>query len=416
MDLRKKIMIIAPFWGNEKHVGHKRIERFIRWTSGKGFKVIIVNAGYKDLEIKKDWGLEITIKDPTIKLGFNFTGGSSNETRYYYLKSLLRKVLIFYVLPDVLALWSKKVVGHPLIQKQAGNVEIILSSSPPESAHIAAYNLAKGNNAKLVIDMRDGWLDDSLSKLLNKIPFRKKCEASLENKILKRADYIFVTSIMWKQLLNSRLTFTKNKTIVLTNGYPINFIPMERTDSINNEIILFHTGRFAGSRKSQKISILLDVLLNYSKTDMNKFNLVLLGDLEPEELKIISQYRSKFLEYGWEISCNKAVPRKQMFKMLQEANGLLLLSTSYAAVPSKLYEYIITKKPTLAIALNESAVWGIGKKVPQIFLIDYKNYVGSDIPLMEYFQACKTGQFESDVPQEFSDDYLAKTFLKALGI
>lgn len=416
MQAAKKIFIIAPFWGNEKHVGHKRIERFIRWSSVIGLKVIIVKAGSRDQETAQEWGHEIMLKDPTMKLGFNFTGGAKQETGDSFLRSLLRKVFILFLLPDVLALWSNKVADHPLVQKHADNVDVVLSSSPPESAHIGSYKLANEKKSKLVIDMRDGWLDESLSRLMDKIPFRKNNEAKLEKKILKRADSIFVTSAKWKQLLNSRLEFTKDKTSVLPNGYPINFAPIEASRKIDSEIVLLHTGRFSGSRKTQKIDILLDVLLNYSKTDIGKFKVLLLGDLEKEELGIINKYKSKFLESDWVIDSNKAVPRNQMFELLRDANGLLLLSTAYAAVPSKLFEYIIARKPILAVALKDSALWEIGREIPQLFLIDYNGSPDNKISLMEFFSACKSGRFKSNVPEEFSDEYLSKIFYKSLGL
>lgn len=411
----KKILIIAPYWGNDTHVGCKRIKRFIRWFRSGNIEVIVIKAGIKESEEKKEWGYEITIKDPALKLGFNYAGEQYYSNSFSVLKSLLRKILIVILIPDAQSIWANRILSNFLVKKHYPNISHILSSNPPESAHIASYKIARKLNKKLIIDMRDGWLDEPLSKAINKVPFRKTRERKLESKILKRADFIFVTSNDWKRLLNSRLIFTKDKTFVLTNGYPLKFDIIKVNKEKRDKILLFHTGKFTGSSSSRKINILLDILLgsllNYQITG----TIVLLGDLEPEELNLITGYRKKFFNFGWDIEFSKSISQKEMYEKLLSSDGLLLLSTSQAAVPSKFFEYILTKKPIFALTPKNSAVWEIGNKLPQVFLMDYRDKNANDSSVTGFFDACKTGNVDSVIPEEFTDEYLSQIFFDSLG-
>ena len=263
--------------------------------------------------------------------------------------------------------------------------------------------------------MRDGWLDEPLSKVINKVPFRRFIETKLESKILKRADFIFVTSSKWKSLLNSRLDFTMGKTFVLTNGYPQNLDFIVPNKDKRDKILLFHTGKFTGSSNTRKINILLDIILKDISEYETRGSMILLGNLEPEELDLITKYKKNFNDNGWDIQFSNSISQSEMYEKLLSSDGLLLLSTSQAAIPSKLFEYILTKKPILAITPKNSATWEICEKLPQVFLSDYRNKSENDKSIIEFLEVCKTGNVASVVPEEYTDRYLSKMFLKALG-
>jgi hypothetical protein len=416
MDPRKKIIIVAPFWGNKKNVGCIRIEKYIRWFQSRDIEVIIIKAGRQDSEDRQQWGYEITIKDPTIKWGFNFTGDTLKTNSFRLIKSIIRKFIIICNAPDAQTLWTKKIASHPLISKYSSGISYVLSSSPPESVHLASSQIADKTNAKLIIDLRDGWLDDSLSKVVGKIPFRKIRESKIEKKILQKAGIIFVTSENWKKLLTDRLEFTRNKTFVLTNGYALNQHENARPTGEKDEILLVHAGKFTGSDKNRRITILLDILFKCQKDFPLKVRLILVGDLEKHELKIVSGYREKFKNVDWKIETISSLPRSEMLNLLVKADGLLLLNTSNARIPIKLFDYIPLRKPILGLTPGDGAVWRIGKYLPQLYLADFNNSPENSKRVLKYFQACKSGQYESAVPEEFSDAYLAKTFFRTLGV
>lgn len=413
MNPAKKIIIIAPFWGNEKHVGHKRIERFIRWCGAANFRVVVVNAGDMDSETATEWGTVVTVKDPMLKYGFTLASGLGQGRESGFIKSFLRKFFIVILNPDVLVAWSTRIAGHSLVKKHTSDVTHVISSSPPESAHVAAYEIARQTGAKLIIDMRDGWLDETLSKAVDIVPLRKNREKKLERKILSAADHIFVTSDEWKGLLNKRLEFTSGKTTILTNAYPENINwEVKKTGEAGDGILLFHTGRFTGSSKSRKIDILLEILLNSLRDNNIKGKLILLGDLQRSELDTVEEYRDKFRDARWEVKTGKPVPRREMLGKIMGADGLVLLSTSHAAIPGKLFEYIPAGKPLLALTPKYSAVWNLGTKIPQLFLADYSEREETAKSVSEFLASCNSGVVKTELPEEFTEKYLSGVFLR----
>ena len=108
------------------------------------------------------------------------------------------------------------------------------------------------------------------------------------------------------------------------------------------------------------------------------------------------------------------IERSEMFKQIENANGLLLLSTGIAPIPSKIFEYIKSAKPILAVTIKDSSVWQLGDKLPQMFLYDYSAKELDYLPIKKFLSVCKTGNYDYKIPEEFSEEYLSKIFLNTV--
>lgn len=414
MNAKGKVMIVAPFWGQSAHVGVYRIDRFVRWLSAEGLQVILVKAGSVDAERKTSWGVEITVRDP---LGLYRDAPKDNiAEKPVRQPNKLRRFTAYLLLnPDPGIIWARRAARHPKVIEYGNGARWIVSSSPPESAHVGAAILAKRLNAKLIVDMRDGWLDEPLKPLLRISRLQRWREGRLERAVLQQAYKIFVTSPVWQTLLEGRLTFTKEKVAVLTNGYPpeewFDLKPM-RKRSVDEPLRLLHTGRFTGSSLSRKVSCLLEPLLCGLGGEGSHGVVTLLGRLESVDREEVGQWLPRFESRGWSIEVKDAVPRDEMMALLGQADGLLLLSASQAAIPSKLFEYLPSGKPIFAATLESSAVWQICQSLPQVFLIDYTQ---PDHEVVQSFiSACKTMKNRYEVPAQFSETVLSQIFLGEL--
>ncbi len=417
--MEKIAVIIAPFWGDTSHVGVYRVERFIRWFANAGMKVILIRAGALDKEAQQSWGLELTVRDP---IGLYRDATPTGEAPKPRKPNKLRRQLALWLFnPDAGVVWAKRLAEHPTVLHYAKGAEFILSSSRPESAHVAAWQLAKQLKCKLVIDMRDGWLDEPLEPLLITSPIRRYIEGRLEKKILADAQQIFVTSEVWKELLVSRGVASKDKVEVITNAYPtfdfssIN-LPTLKQEAPKQKIELLHTGRFRASRSSQDPALLLEPILAGLTGQNIKGRICLLGNLEPEELEQIAGYQAQLAQLGWEIECQSSVPRAQAMARIGQTNGLLLLCAVQAAIPSKIFEYIPSRKPILIVAKEGSAVWRVGKTIKQATLLDYRRPETWDNAMADFFKNVLGKKIESNCPEMYSEDYLGKRVLACLEI
>jgi hypothetical protein len=406
----RRIMIVAPFWGHPQHVGVSRVDRFIRWLSERGVDIVLVRAGGADGVKRPAWGTEVTIRDP-LRL-YREAGDGASPAGAGRRPSPLRRRLAYAVFcPDPTVVWARRAAGHPLVLGQGRDLAGVLSSSPPESAHLASSVIAARLRTDLVIDLRDGWLDEPLKPNLCASRLRRWREGRREARILRHAGSIFVTSTAWKDLLEERLPFTRGKTVVLTNGYPV----ADRPDGGNRRgppgaLRLLYAGRLTGSRKLQRAEHLLGPLLAGVRKAGVGGEVVFLGNLEPEDLVAIGRWRPRFEDARWSIEIVPHVPREDMMRRLRQADGLLLLAISQAAIPGKLFEYLPAGRPILAVTPQGSAVWKVGKAIGQVYLADHARPADAESAAAGFVSACASGNFRWELPPDFSEERLGEIF------
>jgi len=406
----KKAAIFAPFWRRPGHVGNNRVDRFVRWLAEDGYQVVMIRAGTQNERRETAWGVELTVRDP---LGLYRDVVSEGETPAQRKPNKFVYWLAYWLFnPDPSIMWARAAAAKLSVQAAVADADFILSSSPPESAHVGAWMLARKLNRPHIVDMRDGWLDEPLKPILIKSALRRWLEERLEARILTNAVRVFVTSDVWRELLCQRLPIIANKTAVLTNGYPkqvecgeaiINSVPAE------DGLVLIHAGRFSGSDRRRTPDILLAPLLNAIRKKRTRGIVRLIGPLPTEEFAEIAKYSARFEEMGWRIECPGSMPRGQLLQVLPKASGLLLISASRAAIPSKLFEYIVAHRPILVVTERNSATWQACENLPQAFLIA-SGGEPSRSEACDFLEVAGTPAPIGTCPEAFSEISLAELF------
>jgi hypothetical protein len=413
----KKALLIAPFWGKSDHVGVYRVDRFKRWLTSEGYIVIIIKGGIKNEIQKFDWGIEISIPNSIDNITNKLIQISSkiHTKLFLYIWNNLVSVLS---VPDENRLWARKVLKQPLVNNNIEGVNFVISSSPPHSSHITAFQISNKINIPLIVDMRDGWLDEPLRSNLRNSKRRTYIEGKLEYKILARSNLIFVTSAKWMELLLKRYPEFYSKVTILTNAYPLfEFVNKSNPESKQKNILkLLHAGRFTGSSYLRKSDILLSPLFNsvVQNEDFLRVNIILVGRIKRKDQAILTKWVQQFQKINSDIIIKEHITRMKLFNLYKNADGLLLLSTSFAAIPSKTFEYIKSQKPIFAVTLKGSAVWELAKDVPQMFVHDYTSSKKDYDVIDKFLNACRSGKFEINVPNQYSEEHLSKIFMSSI--
>lgn len=406
----KKAVIFAPFWRMAGHVGNNRVDRFVRWLSEDGYTVVMIRAGSSNGQRQESWGQEITVRDRMCL--HRDTPPGPVTTAPSRKPNKLRRALAYWLFnPDPTVVWAREAAKHPAVLRAMEGAAFILSSSPPESAHVGAWLLSRRSGVPHIVDMRDGWLDEPLKPLLISSALRRWQEGRMEARILRAAKAIQVTSDVWQDLLCKRLPGLSSKVHVLTNGYPMHSpTPLVRaSEQCDGERVLIHAGRFSGSDTRRTPDVLLGPLLKNLSLHPVKGVIRLIGLLSDDELKLIEPYKMQFCAIGWRIECPGNIARGELLKLLPQADGLLLLSASYAAIPSKLFEYIPAMCPIFVVAPKGSATWNIACCLPQATLVDLIN---PDQDLLFGTKNCFYERLGSLIPEEFSEMKLSEKFKK----
>ncbi len=423
-----KAVMIAPFMNRDGHVGNYRCGRFIRWLSEAGVEVVVVAScgSGNDSVAKTEWGFEITVGDPFVAVsgaGSSSPDSSGRNTNGGLLKSMLyaaaRNASYQIYNPDPGAVWARHAAADKNVIQHARGADWVISSSPPESAHVAARTIASRAGAKLVVDLRDGWLDEPLKPSLRKPGQKRMREAALEANIVTSAHHIFVTSGTWKKMLAKRFPAAEKKIEVLTNCYPEDSPPVEvdNIDRKKDSITLLHAGRFMGSSNRRRPSLLLEPLLACAADAGVKAKIILMGGLLESDMKEIRHYEKSAKKCGWSINRRKPVAKSEMLKIISDVDGLLLLSVSNAAIPSKLFDYIWARKPVLSASPPGSEVWNISSGIPQFFNVDIESANSNrPVAVSSFIESCASGNIESEMPESFSIETQKHIFLETLGI
>src|SRR2546427_1946856 len=131
--------------------------------------------------------------------------------------------------------------------------------------------------------------------------------------------------------------------------------------------------------------------------------------MEERDLEDVNCWKERLSAKNWNIEVKASIPHEALLQTLVEADGLLLLSASRAAIPSKLFEYLAVKRPILAATPRGSAVWRIGERLPQVFLFDYAD-ADARASIERFLQAIEE-TVEFSLPEHFAEPYLSRVFL-----
>lgn len=413
---RQKCLLVAPYWRLQRHLGSVRTERFVRWLSGSDVDVTVVCCGQADGLEQREWGTEIAIRDP---LHFYKLGESDKpQTAQLRRDNPLRRIIAYLLLvPDPLVLWARRAAGHHLVAEHAAKADWILASSPPESVHVAAEKIARKSGAELIVDLRDGWLDEPFIPMVRANPIQLWRHGRLERRIVSRAAHIFVTNELWMDLLTERLPEAAAKTSVLTNAYPTldDALPKTRKKTGQSDALtLLYAGRIR-SRTTQRESDLLEPLLaSLASADVHG-RIVFLGAFSEPEMRAFNEWQPRFASIGWDFDIRPPVPREEAMAQMRQADGLLMLSTFKAPVPAKFFEYVAAQRPILAAIPGSGMVSRYAEEIRQMFVLDLESSASNNSTVEGFLSCCRECR-EFDRPEEFSEKELNKRFLQALGL
>lgn len=408
-----KVVIPAPYWGQPGHLGWVRVERFVRWLGEVGFDIVVLRAGSRDWVARRQWGTEVTVRDP---IGFyaDHAPGSLDAIPLRS-KNLLRRYLSAVLLvPDPLVAWARRAASHPSVRQAVDGAQWVLSSSPPESVHVAAYRIARGTDARLMVDLRDGWLDEPTLPLVPTSRLQTARHRRLEARILQRSQRIVVTSEAWRRLLVERLPWTAERVAVLTNACP-ELPPSMGEDARaaedpNRPLTLLYAGKLFSSRRERRTEHLLEPIEGALRHASRAGRLLFVGNLDEDERAQLARWGQRLEGTRWEVEVRPPVTRDQAVRLMLAADGLLLLSSSSASIPAKLFDYLAARRPILAVAPRGSALWDIGEGLPQVTLVALGD-TGSTGSVRRFVEGCRVSDVGYGPPIAFTEQHLRGEFL-----
>jgi len=353
----KKVLIIAYYFPPMGMGGVQRAFKFAKYLPSFGWQPIVltvkeVNYFAKDHtlleELPSDTKIIRTGSLDPLRVSHLLRKGKSLKGETYTTKKARFQSWMFF--PDNKIGWIPFALSKGLKICKREKIDLIFSTSPPPSAHLAGYLLKKLTGKAWVADFRDLWIGFQYENYPTFL--HRKLKENLEKSIIVNADAIITVSPGMSQRIR-QFNLQAKKVQTITNGFDQEDF---KTDYVKTENVftILHSGTFSLDHNPIPFLIALENLLKRNAIDSEKIKFVHCGlslGIDLEKLIEKRRLRRIFFPLGY-------LSHSQTIKQLKGADLLLLTTASHPqaefATTGKLFEYLAAKKPILAIVPKES--------------------------------------------------------------
>lgn len=268
-------------------------------------------------------------------------------------------------------------------------IDAVYSSSPPYTCSLIARYAKRKHGLPWVAGFRDPWTGFISSPKRWSVP--SAIDRAMERSVFTEADEV---ECAWEGIIKDALgkypEIDMSKFHHVPNGFDSADYPkIEKTR--NDKFTLTYTGSMYGRRNPAALFVALE-------------NLIASGRLKKEEmcLRFIGRFGTEVHEmfesasFRDSIELISYIPHHKSIEYLMLSDALLLIvdesKESEEIVPGKVYEYMGTKIPVIAIAPEKSAIAELMSETRAGMVAHQSNTYKIASIVMEYYTQWKTGE------------------------
>lgn len=402
----KKLLIITYYWPPAGGPGVQRWLKFVKYLPDFGVQPIVYipeNPTYPivDENLMKDVSDKAIILKQKIFEPYQLASFlSKNKTKKMNSgiipnqkkQSFLDKVFLWIrgnlFIPDARFFWVKPSVAYLEQYILENNIDTIVTSGPPHSLHLIGLELKKKFNLKWFADFRDPWTTIGYHKSLRLSNFAAQKHKALESEVLKTADTIIVTSKTTKKEFE---VLTTQPIEVITNGYDVEKVEKQPLDT---KFSLAHIGSFLSARNPKILWESLVELLAEVPDFKTHLEIKLIGAVSQEVLDSIAAF-------GLDCCLNNLgyVSHEEAIAHQRKSQVLLLIEIdseeTKSIIPGKLFEYMVSNRPIIAIGPNGSDFAEIISNTNTGVFFDYSEKVKLKKLILDFYNQFLEGKLQS---------------------
>ena len=197
----RRVLLLSYFYPPLAGAGVHRVLSFTRHLPKHGWACTVVCAGEDDYWVR-DPSLVRAVPPETevirasggsaLAALLRLQRGQGSGRRSRGLYAGLRALSNWWLLPDSYAGWAGRAAAAAARRLAHGGVNAILSSSPPDSAHLAGLPLRRRFRVPWVADFRDPWV--GLHYRTPPTAWHRARQTAMEREVLGSADLVLVAS------------------------------------------------------------------------------------------------------------------------------------------------------------------------------------------------------------------------------
>lgn len=359
--MSKRVLIITYYWPPSAGSGVQRWVKFAKYLPEFGWEPVVFTPENPDFELRDNSLLkEIHPQTEVLKFPIWEPYGIFRKLKGEKLgdpavvlekkeKSILDQLGISFranlLVPDPRVFWVRPSVKFLKDLVDQGQFQAVITTGPPHSMHLIGRNLKRKTGIPWLADFRDPW---SQWEFLDALPMMKavrNIHKNLEMTILKEANTVTTISPTFQE----DFEFLAQKKIhLLTNGYDPTDIPDNWSDivPVPGQVEIVYSGVIDSIRNPIPFLEAMQAVFEDSK---NPVKLRFVGKVSEQVQRFLAQdewRKTHVILEGY-------VTHAEVFGFYQKAQLLLLILTetknAKGNIPGKLFEYMATGRPILAL-------------------------------------------------------------------
>ncbi|BDB55616.1 glycosyl transferase family 1 [Flavobacterium ammoniigenes] len=423
----KKLLIITYYWPPAGGPGVQRWLKFVKYLPDFDVQPIVFvpeNPTYPIVDsnlVAEVSDKAIILKTPIFEpyqlasfLSKNKTkkissGIIPNQKKQSFLEKVMLWVRGNLFIPDARVFWVKPSVAYLEKYIRENEIDTIITSGPPHSLHLIGLELKQKMNLKWLADFRDPWTTIGYHKSLRLSQYAAKKHKQLERQVLNTADTIIVTSKTTKAEFQA---LTTKPIEVITNGFDVEKVDKQ---SLDTKFSLAHIGSFLSERNPKIVWESLVELCTEIPDFKSHLEIKLIGAISQEVLETIEQFGlNLYLNNLGYVSHAEAVAhqRKSQVLLLIEINS----EETKSILPGKLFEYMVSERPILAIGPKDSDFAEIITNTNSGVFFEYSEKAKLKQTIQEYYNQFLVGKLQSHAVglQQYSRKNLTQQLVELL--
>jgi glycosyltransferase involved in cell wall biosynthesis len=423
----KKLLIITYYWPPAGGPGVQRWLKFVKYLPDFDVQPIVFvpeNPTYPIVDsnlVAEVSDKAIILKTPIFEpyqlasfLSKNKTkkissGIIPNQKKQSFLEKVMLWVRGNLFIPDARVFWVKPSVAYLEKYIRENEIDTIITSGPPHSLHLIGLELKQKMNLKWLADFRDPWTTIGYHKSLRLSQYAAKKHKQLERQVLNTADTIIVTSKTTKAEFQA---LTTKPIEVITNGFDVEKVDKQ---SLDTKFSLAHIGSFLSERNPKIVWESLVELCTEIPDFKSHLEIKLIGAISQEVLETIEQFGlNLYLNNLGYVSHAEAVAhqRKSQVLLLIEINS----EETKSILPGKLFEYMVSERPILAIGPKDSDFAEIITNTNSGVFFEYSEKANLKQTIQEYYNQFLVGKLQSHAVglQQYSRKNLTQQLVELL--
>jgi glycosyltransferase involved in cell wall biosynthesis len=383
----KKVLIITYYWPPSGGAGVQRWLKFAKYLRESGWEPVIYTPEnpeltYTDKSLLDDVPEGLTILKTKIFEPYNFyklLTGKSKSAKYHHgflqdspdkSSTFMEKLAVWIrgnlFIPDARRWWIKPSVRFLKKYMAEHKPELIVSTGPPHSMHLIGMGLKQKFNIPWIADFRDPWTGIYYFEKLKLSERARKKHFKLEKACMDSADLLLTVGQTMKQDFGK---ITNTPVEVITNGYDHadyeQVIPQKA-----EKFSLMYTGMFLPDQNPPELWEVLQELVEEDEAFSNELQLRFIGKTDAAIVSDIK--KNNLIDF---LRLEDHFPHDELPYLQQQAAVLLLcinrIPNARYILTGKVFEYLASGKPILAICPEDSDVAKIIKDTQSGFIVPF---------------------------------------------